>query len=333
MNTGIVHLGKNTSNITQEIRKMSNHTEEIKRLTENLSNSKDSFEKMTESIEQFCDCYPNYSISKGMPQSIFADKFGYDMQKDIANYMNNYYRGEMSKEELGDYFEMCCVDMRNYRAQQCQTTGKSDIDNTQIVSQMYEIFAKENARAARSANYIEGEAYNNSYGDDYRNDDWVYYNADYYYQCKETKEILGEVVNGVAKKWEISPVDTEEIENKSQYTLDGGFDFNSGWNFTYRNQVGRASISEEAVVPPKNFKLFYKENMRSTGTDNIGKMEMWIGKNRYSKEVLFYTTRDSLKGQIFNAGNLMKNYYQQTDNSKDYADFLKYISVFTRWYS
>ena len=69
------------------------------------------------------------------------------------------------------------------------SSGDAEIDNKQIVSQIYEIFAKENTRAARRANYDEGAAINADYG--YRNYDWVYYNADYYYQCAETKEKLG----------------------------------------------------------------------------------------------------------------------------------------------
>ena len=44
-----------------------------------------------------------------------------------------------------------------------QTSGTNEADNTQIVSEMYEIFAKENARAASQANYQEGKALNEKY--------------------------------------------------------------------------------------------------------------------------------------------------------------------------
>jgi len=40
-----------------------------------------------------------------------------------------------------------CIDSNNL----------NEADNTQIVSEMYEIFAKENARAASLANYQEGK--------------------------------------------------------------------------------------------------------------------------------------------------------------------------------
>lgn len=50
--------------------------------------------------------------------------------------------------------------MRTYRTGQHQTSGTNEADNTQIVSEMYEVFAKENARAAGQANYQEGKAWN-----------------------------------------------------------------------------------------------------------------------------------------------------------------------------
>ena len=50
--------------------------------------------------------------------------------------------------------------MRTYRTSQHQTSGTNEADNTQIVSEMYEVFAKENARAASQANYQEGKSLN-----------------------------------------------------------------------------------------------------------------------------------------------------------------------------
>ena len=83
----------------------------------------------------------------------------------------------------------------------------------------------------------------------------MYYNAYYYYQCADTKEKLGTMAGDMAGKWGTGSIDTEEIERNSDLTLDGGFDFNSGWNFTYRTQVGRASLADEATAPPERFQV------------------------------------------------------------------------------
>ena len=305
-----------------------NREELVKRVRDTFKPTKDSFEKMAEQAVAVCDCYTNYQITTNMPESVFSDSFGYAMQHDIADRMEDYYAGKMSDDELKQYFNDCCSDMRIYRAQQHQTSGNVDDDNMQIVSQIYEIFAKENARAASNANYNEGAEVNASYGNNYRNDDWAYYNADYYYQCEEVKDFLGAVANEVAEKWGIGAVDPQEIEKNSKFTLDGGFDFNSVWNFTYRNQVGRASIADEAVEPPRDLIFFYNEHV-----DNTAKMEMWMGGQKKSIDVPFYITRDSLKGQLYNADELMKDFYGKTDRAKEYSGFMKQLSLFTRWYS
>ena len=83
--------------------------------------------------------------------------------------------------------------MRTYRTSQHQTSGTNEADNTQIISEMYEIFAKENARAVSQANYQEGKALNEKYYSD-SHSDWTYYNSDYYYQCNETNAALRESV-------------------------------------------------------------------------------------------------------------------------------------------
>ena len=80
-----------------------------------------------------------------MPKSTFGDSFGYAMQKEISDYMQDFYAGKVSSEELDSYFEKCCTSMRTYRTGQHQTSGTNEADNTQIVSEMYEVFAKENA--------------------------------------------------------------------------------------------------------------------------------------------------------------------------------------------
>lgn len=262
----------------------------------------------------------------GLPASVFSDQFGYDMQKSIYNCMTDYYAGKISQSDVGNYFEECCTSMRIYRTQMRQTTGIDEEDNKQIVGQIYEIFAKNNAIAAQNANYNEGAAVNETYGG--RSDDWTYYNSDYYYQCEETKEILQKAAKDMTDKWEISAIDTEEIEKNSVYTIDGGFDFNSMWNISYRNQVGRASMEDESLVPPENFKFFYKQNSFN-GT-------LWVSWNNRQENVdipFSISKTGSMKGQIFNVNDLLNDNFKAEDEYKNYRQFLSSFSVFTRQYS
>mgnify|MGYP007038493577 CR=1 FL=1 len=112
-----------------------------------------------------------------------------------------------------------------------EISGTNEADNTQIVSEMYEFFAKENARAAGQANYQEGKALNEKYYFD-GHSDWIYYNSDYYYQCNDTNAALRESARKMTEKW----------------------------NSDFRNQVGRSSLAKESMIPSENFKMFFKGN-------------------------------------------------------------------------
>lgn len=237
---------------------------------------------MAEPLVYVCDCYQKFNVVTGMPKSTFGDSFGYDMQKDISSHMTDFYAGKVSRDELNSYFEECCTSMRTYRTSQHQTSGTNEADNTQIVSEMYEVFAKENARAASQANYQEGKALNEKYYSD-SHSDWTYYNSDYYYQCNETNVALRESVQQMTEKWDLDEIDCDKIEANSSLTLDGGFDFNSTWNFEFRNQAGRSSLAKESAIPPENFKMFFKEQVTSFTEDNKfnGNLKITIGENNY----------------------------------------------------
>lgn len=156
---------------------------------------------------------------KGMPESIFGDKFGYEMQKEIAGYMQSYYAGETRKKD---------------------------------------------------------------------------------------------------------------IENKSKLTLDGGFDFNSGWNHHFRRQHSRGSIEDESLAPPEKFKMYYKENHNTSG---LGVLAIWAGENKKEIGVPCQIIPDSLKEQIFNVSDLIEFSKNETAHWEEYNAFCKNFDIFTRWYA
>ena len=154
MSDSTLHIGtlasNNVNNIVNDTSKYDKYKEKVKELEKELQTRKDTFEKMTEPLVYVCDCYQKFNVVTGMPKSTFGDSFGYAMQKEISDYMQDFYAGKVSREDLDSYFEKCCTSMRTYRTGQHQTSGTNEADNTQIVSEMYEVFAKENARAAGS---------------------------------------------------------------------------------------------------------------------------------------------------------------------------------------
>lgn len=329
MDIAKIQYGQSSSNVEVVAQKSNSLKDDWMKQLEANKNKADSFQKISQPFEEVCGCYPNYQVITGMPKSVFADQFGYDMQKDISHYMTDFYAGKLSKDEIEEYFNQCCSDMRNYCAKQCRTTGTNEEANKQIIGQVYEIFAKENQRAAINANDTEGWAYNETYGYPESGNDWVYYNSDYYYQCEDTHSFLADVVKEMTDKWGTSEIDTEEIEKNSGYTLDGEFDFNSGWNFIYRNQVGRGSMADESMVPPKDFVFFYKESM-SRDDELKGGAEISFRDKKYSTDISFSISHYDLSGQIFNADDLFQD---AVSDNPELKDFLENFSVFRRAYA
>ena len=302
--------------------------DEIKVTAENRV---DSFEVCAQVTELLCECYPNYQVIKGMPASVFGDKFGYDMQDEIGKCMSDFYAGKISRSDVEYFFAKCCTDMRIYRTKQRQTSGTDADDLRQIVSQVYEVFAKENQRAACRANYNEGRALNDTYGG--LKEDWVYYNSDYYHKCADGNEMLRNTLNNMVDKWEIEPVDPDEVERNSCLTLDGGFDFNSGWNFEFRNQTGRGSIADESVEPPRDFVFFYKEKFSAdmAYSEDKGYLYARFGSREHITEISFSLLKNgSFKGQIYTLCDLLLN---KAGVGSEYSRFLSNITVFTRQYA
>lgn len=330
-----LHENIQCRNIIDEAKNIYDYIKQAQNQCGNTSHSRDSFEKTAETIESMYSCYVDSGIVKGMPKSVFGDRFGWDMQGDIYNCMQKFYEGKIDQDELEEYFRLCCTSMRIYRIQQRQTSGKNEDDNKRILDEVYNVFAKKNMIAARNANHSEGEQINLSYGG--QSDDWTYYNADYYYKCEETRDRLRKMAEKTAAKCEVPSFDAREVEKNSKYTMDGGLDFNSGWNFCFRNQAGRSSLAEESMVPPKGFKMFFKESLscavKGEGVDFIGALEVSIGKINYKREFAFKTLRTGLEGQIYTVAELIKGYLSEKDSKPDFIEFLGNLSVFTRWYS
>ncbi|MDE7131294.1 MAG: hypothetical protein K2O65_05800 [Lachnospiraceae bacterium] len=284
--------------------------------------------------EMICENYSDFRVIKGMPKSVFGDQFGYDMQKDIGKCMSDYYAGRISRDEVQVFFQRCCNDMRSYRTKQRQTTGTDIADNQKIAGQVYEVFAKENQRAACRANYAEGEALNGTYGG--MQNDWAYYNADYYYMCVDGNQMLCGLLDEIVDKWELPPIDPDELEANSGFILDGGFDFNSGWNFHFRNQAGRASMADESVEPPKDFKFFFKGNYEADKgySGDTGYVSVALDGMKYSRSISFQVAKDGgTKGEIYSLSELLYGDGRVPGSGKDYSRFLSNVTVFTSWYA
>ena len=60
--------------------------------------------------------------------------------------------------------------------------------------------------------------------------------------------MLREFAQKIVEDLKLPEINMQAIEDSSKLTLDGGFDFNSGWNWAYLNQVGRASVNKVFIL-------------------------------------------------------------------------------------
>ena len=98
MSDSTLHIGtlasNNVNNIVNDTSKYDEYKEKVKELEKELQTRKDTFEKMTEPLVYVCDCYQKFNVVTGMPKSTFGDSFGYAMQKEISDYMQDFYAGK-----------------------------------------------------------------------------------------------------------------------------------------------------------------------------------------------------------------------------------------------
>lgn len=287
----------------------------------------DTFEKAEEMKELRTENYLNFTKIRSMPKSIFGDAFGREMQEEIQEYMSDYYAGTKDVENVQDAFRKCCMAMRVYRAKNLETSGQDEMDNKQTVGQIFELFSKCNQRAALKANQAEGVSINQEYGGDHcgnANAGYVYYNSDYFYECESMRDVLRNMTDEMQREWGLSEIDVKEIEENTIYTVDGGLDFHSGWNWKNRNNLEVGSMIDERKVPPKDFCLFFNPT--------AGKTEFG-GVLRFETENIFMEMEVPFEykgNDILNVSELLKVECQDKTSRNGINEFLKNFEIFTK---
>lgn len=132
MSDSTLHIGtlasNNVNNIVNDTSKYDEYKEKVKDLEKELQTRKDTFEKMTEPLVYVCDCYQKFNVVTGMPKSTFGDSFGYAMQKEISDYMQDFYAGKVSREDLDSYLRNVVLP--------CVLTGPDSIRHPEPMKQI-----------------------------------------------------------------------------------------------------------------------------------------------------------------------------------------------------
>ncbi len=246
---------------------------------EKVYQAKDCVELSMESytIPVGCETYEKIK-SQMKPIPCFSHN---KMFYETAEVMKDYYDGKLQKDEVKEIFKEYC-----YHA-----VGKPSDTNTvyqqkratQALAELYEFFSRANTRAANSLNSQEAKELLEGSG--VSASGYVYYNADYYWQCEEMQEMFREVADELANEYGAEAVDYEYVEKNTKFVLDGGITYNGVWNATaeqnnYTGNMGSVGIVDKDAAPPKGFlycrifdngKLEEAQERLTRGIDELGK--------------------------------------------------------------
>lgn len=295
---------------------------------------RDTFERSPQISE-----YPVYDEVTIQHERIgFSDAgpFSNMILKDITKYLKDYFAGKVSEEDVKAYFEGCFRAMRDYTVNNGLVNAYDKEADQEIIAHVYELLCKGNQLAALQANREEGQEINNKYQNGARLD-FIYYNSDYYYKWESTKKMVLDMADKVAADWNVPAIDADEIEKNTVFVIDGGLDFNKGWNCLARDHTNRGNMIDEGLAPPRDFKLFYKQEPyykdKDEGRRNTGILIFRFGGYEAIKEMPFELSRRGIgEKQIFNASELLRLTGKDTELYEEYNAYFRNFNLYTRLY-
>lgn len=291
---------------------------------ETVYSAKDCVELSLESytVPVGCDTYEKLKNQMKPIPCFSHNKMFYE----TAEVMKDYYAGKLHKDEVKEIFKEYC-----YHA-----IGKpSDTNHTyqqrraeQALSQLYEYFSRANTRAANNLNSNEARALLE--GNGAAASGFVYYNADYYWQCEEMQEMFREASDELADEYGANPIDHEYVKQNTKFVLDGGITYNGVWNATagqnhHEGNQSSVGITDKDAVPPKGF-LYFRifdngrlGELRESLTEEIEK----LGKEKHTKALMILSGIGMGSSPLQKENGFLKYFAVNSKYKRNYMEFLR----------
>lgn len=266
------------------------------------------------------------------PKYCCGTAFGYRQDEKIQKKLKDYYvNGTAAKEELKAFFKDMCRDRRAALVQERKTTGTDPDDNGQILLDTYERFRMANSVMANLGCNKEGEkpAVKNGWRQG-ADKDWVYYNADFYYESEGVSVLFQEAAREISEEWGCGETDTYGWDT-DRHAFYGG-SFHEVWNNGSRNRTGICEMLNLSEKPPEQFRFFFRVDNR--GDREVGSLQAGMGGNTdLRKEIMFhiYDGRQRPFPQMYHLYEIFEHEIKGQPN-RELAEYLKNFLVFTRYY-
>lgn len=284
---------------------------------------KDAVELKLESTPITSENYEDFRKPvRPMPKHCYGTAYGQQQQKRIEQKLKDYYLDRSAtKEELKKFFIDRCKDMRVVMAQEQRTTGQDAEHNRQIILDTYEIFRMSNSVMANLGCDKEGEKLARANGwREGEDKDWIYYNADFYYESEELRDIFQEAVEEIAEEWKCGDINTAERETDSLLSYSSSF--HQVWKNGSENGARICSMMDMSVEPPEGFYLFFRTS--GENKTHIGILEAGSEKTVKISEKIVFNAPEVYEqySQFYHLADFLKN-----ADGKD-ERFQKYLSNF-----
>lgn len=264
-----------------------------------------------------------------MPKHCYGTSYGWQQDEKIKQKLKDYYLNQSrSKEELKDFLKDCCKDMRVVLAQERKTTGMDINHNRQIILDTYERFRMANSVMANYACVEEGKTLACEYGWTQRDDiDWVYYNANYYYESEELRAIFKEAAEEIAIEWGCGTIDTSERDTDTLASYSSCF--NQVWNNGSEYGARICHMIDISAKPPEEFYLFFRVSREENA--HIGSLQVGIGETTKIREKIVFDIFGEYdqRPQFYHLSELLQN---DDDVEHELEEYLHNFDIYTRYY-
>lgn len=199
----------------------------------------------------------------GLPRNFFGAgsegtaQSGVMLGAKLGDEFSNFYRGFIDEKALETTLANTVADLRSsYIAK-----GFSEEEfMPQLLEDLYEISRLDNIRGAGEASWYEGRALSaEQYGSAEQLDNFIYYNSDYYYRSEEMKGTLKEMIQKLAKQYNIDPSALNLPDEYPDGDIRKGIysSYNTIVNDHARVQSHTGNMIDETMIPPKGFRFLY----------------------------------------------------------------------------
>lgn len=225
----------------------------------------------------------NTTLTSTMPNHCFGleegDNTNQKILEDARTCLNNYYLGKSTLDDIKQGFKETFEEIKQHNVNKFRTNGYNIADNTQILLDTYEKFKDLTVQSARGVCLEEGAKIANQYGGS-QDQDWVYYDADYYYESEDLKSKLKDWASEVSVDNGLGNVDlSSRAKSRMLNNMD---DFNSSWAYDSKNNINRCEMIDSTIEPPKGFTFFYKEKKYSQNDFKNGTRYCISARNPYA---------------------------------------------------